>query len=108
MYLKNIIACLAITAISIPVFSQKDTLPAPNATKSTANYSNVIGWKDGKMPIAPKGFAVSQFATGFQNPRWMYVTPNGDVLVAESNSNFTLIEKAGAVIKGVNKSDAVS
>lgn len=105
MYVKNIIACLAITLISIPGFSQTDTLPPPGATKSTANYSNVIGWKDGNMPVAPKGFAVSQYATGFQNPRWMYVTPNGDVLVAESNSNFTLIEKAGAIIKGVNKSD---
>lgn len=105
MFLKNIIACLAVTSISIPLFSQKDTLPLPGATKSTANYSNVIGWKDGKMPVAPKGFAVSRYATGFQNPRWMYVTPNGDVMVAESNSNFTLIEKAGAIIKGVNKSD---
>jgi glucose/arabinose dehydrogenase len=105
MYVKNIIAVLAITAISIPAFSQKDTLPKPNATKSVANYSNVIGWQNGNMPIAPKGFVVSQYATGFQNPRWMYLAPNGDVLVAESNSNFTLIEKAGAVIKGVSKSD---
>ena len=57
------------------------------------------------MPVAPKGFIVSQYAVGFKNPRWMYVAPNGDVLVAESNSNFTLVEKAGAIIKGVNKAD---
>lgn len=105
MYLRNIIATFAITALSNPVFSQKDTLPKPNATKSVANYSNVVGWKDGNMPVAPKGFVVTQYAADFQNPRWMYVAPNGDVLVAESNSNFTFIEKAGAVIKGVNKSD---
>lgn len=105
MYLKNMIACLALTAISIPVFSQKDTLPAPNATKSATNFSKVIGWKDGNVPIAPKGFTVSQYATGFQNPRWMYVTPNGDVLVAESNSNFKVLEKVGAVIMGANKAD---
>ncbi len=105
MYLKSTLVLLAVTSISISVFSQKDTLPAPNATKSVANYSKVIGWQDGKMPVAPKGFVVSQYAIGFQNPRWMYVTPNGDVLVAESNSNFTLVEKAGAILKGVNTAD---
>lgn len=96
---------MAIISISIPGYSQKDTLPAPNATKSVSNFSKVIGWEDGKMPVAPKGFIVSQYAVGFKNPRWMYVAPNGDVLVAESNSNFTLVEKAGAIIKGVNKAD---
>jgi glucose/arabinose dehydrogenase len=105
MYIKHMIACLAAAAISIPAFSQKDTLPPPNATKSATNFSKVTGWQDGNMPVAPKGFRVSQYATGFQNPRWMYVAPNGDVLVAESNSNYTLIEKAGAILKGVNKAD---
>ncbi len=105
MYLKHIIACLAITTIAIPVFSQKDTLPPPNATKSASNFSKVIGWKDGNMPVAPKGFSVSQYATGFQNPRWMYVAPNGDVLLAESNSNFKTIEKVGAVLKGAAKAE---
>jgi glucose/arabinose dehydrogenase len=35
----------------------------------------------------------------------MYVTPNGDILVAESNSNLKLIEKAGAIIMGASKAD---
>jgi len=105
MQLKYMIACLAITTIAIPAFSQKDTLPPPNATKSASNFSKVIGWKDGNMPIAPKGFSVSQYATGFQNPRWMYVAPNGDVLLAESNSNFKTIEKVGAVLKGASKAE---
>lgn len=105
MYVKNLVACMAITTFGIPAFSQKDTLPLPNATKSATNFSKVIGWQNGKMPVAPNGFAVSQYATGFQNPRWMYVTPNGDVLVAESNSNFKIIEKVGAVIKGASKAE---
>ncbi len=105
MLLKFIFSFLAITTIIIPIFSQKDTLPQPNATKSATNFSEVIGWKDGKKPLAPKGFAVSQYATGFQNPRWMYVTPNEDVLVAESNSNFNPIEKAGAFLTGASKAD---
>jgi glucose/arabinose dehydrogenase len=105
MQLKYMIACLAITTTAIPAFSQKDTLPPPNATKSASNFSKVIGWKDGNMPIAPRGFSVSQYATGFQNPRWMYVAPNGDVLLAESNSNFKTIEKVGAVLKGAGKAE---
>lgn len=94
---------LVLTVLSIPAFSQnakKATLPPPNATKSVMNFSKVIGWQNGRMPQAPKGFVVSRYADGFQNPRWMYVTPNGDVLVVESNSNFKILEKAGAVVLG--------
>lgn len=102
------IICMLI--ISLPVYAQhtKDTLPAPYATKSSMNFSKVIGWKGGKMPTAPKGFKVSRYADGFQNPRWMYVTPNGDVLVAETNSNYTLVQKAGAVVLGANRADDLS
>src|SRR6478736_4302513 len=89
------------------VCQNKDTLPPPNATKSVMNFSNVIGWED-KMPVAPPGFKVNKFATGFKNPRWLYVLSNGDVLVAESNSNFTFIQKAGAVVTGAAKSEDVS
>ncbi len=80
-------------------------LPEPYATKSTRNYSNVQGWKDGRTPIAPKGFTVTKYADDFENPRWMYVTPNGDVLVAESNSNHTLKEKIGGFFLGASKSN---
>lgn len=53
-------------------------LPAPYATKSVSNYSKVIGWKDGETPKAPEGFTVNKYADDFENPRWMYVLPNGD------------------------------
>ncbi len=91
----------------VSVHAQKaDTLPPPHATKSVINFSKVVGWgKDGRTPVAPAGFVVSRYADGFQNPRWMHVLPNGDVLVAESNSNFTLVEKAGAVITGASKAE---
>ncbi len=85
--------------------TSNDGLPAPYATKSVKNFSNVIGWKDNETPKAPKGFTVKKYAEGFENPRWMYVTPNGDVLVAESNSNHPLIERIGAVFIGANKSN---
>ena len=39
------------------------------------------------MPTVPAGFAVQRFAENLVNPRWLYVLPNGDVLVAESSTN---------------------
>src|SRR5215217_7143917 len=70
------------------IVPQPDTqqLPQPYATKSSVKFSNVIGWKDGKMPTVPQGFTVTKLADGLDNPRWIYVAPNGDILVAESNT----------------------
>ena len=73
-------------------------LPAPNATKSVQNFSEVIGWKDGKMPIAPNGFEVNKFAEGLEHPRWIYTADNGDIFVAESNTILKGILKVGAKI----------
>ena len=44
------------------------------------------GWPHGGAPTAAPGLAVKAFATGLDHPRWIYVLPNGDVLVAESNA----------------------
>ncbi|MBC8111693.1 MAG: sorbosone dehydrogenase family protein [Verrucomicrobia bacterium] len=87
---------------------QTNILPAPYATKSVMNFSNVIGWKKDETPKAPEGFTVTKFAEGFDNPRWMYVTPNGDILVVESNANHTVGEKVGGTIVGASKSNNLS
>ena len=36
-------------------------------------------------PLAAPGLRVTTFAQGLNHPRWLYVLPNGDVLVAETN-----------------------
>lgn len=61
-----------------------DSLPPPFATKSVRNMSDVIGWSEGKMPVAPAGFTVTKFADSLESPRWIYVADNGDIFVAES------------------------
>ncbi|NEU09662.1 sorbosone dehydrogenase family protein [Flavihumibacter sp. R14] len=61
-------------------------LPKPYATKSAVNNSRVIGWIEGKKPLAPAGFRVEKFADGFQNPRWIYEAPNGDLFVSEAST----------------------
>ncbi|WP_414707878.1 PQQ-dependent sugar dehydrogenase [Pseudomonas sp. UBA6562] len=62
-------------------------LPAPNKTLiPTVNIAPAIGWPDGGKPVAAKGTQVNAFAEGLDHPRWLYVLPNGDVLVAETNA----------------------
>jgi glucose/arabinose dehydrogenase len=61
------------------------TLPEPSESKRKS--SKVIGWPVGKTPVAPQGFVVTKYADGLNNPRWMYVTPNGDILVSQSKTN---------------------
>jgi glucose/arabinose dehydrogenase len=59
-------------------------LAAPSPSESAVNFSRVIGWPQGQSPNASEGFTVSRFAEGLIHPRWAYVLPNGDVLIAES------------------------
>ena len=62
-------------------------LPAPNKTLlPTVNIAPARGWAAGAKPKAPEGTAVAAFASGLDHPRWLYVLPNGDVLVAETNA----------------------
>jgi len=42
-------------------------------------------------PEVPPGFRVSIFATGLVGPRWLAVSPNGDVFVAESAAGQVLV-----------------
>jgi glucose/arabinose dehydrogenase len=65
----------------------RPTLPPPNQTLiPTVNIAPAKGWPAGATPLAAAGLAVSAYASGLDHPRWLYVLPNGDVLVAESNS----------------------
>ena len=61
-------------------------LPSPYATESVSNRVKVVNWPAGKTPTAPAGFAVAEYAGQMKSPRWIYVAPNGDVLVAESST----------------------
>ncbi|WP_374979383.1 sorbosone dehydrogenase family protein [Pseudomonas solani] len=86
------------------------TLPPPNKTLlPTVNVAPAKGWAEGGQPTATAGTEVKAFAAGLDHPRWLYLLPNGDVLVAESNApasgeGFSLkgwiagkvMEKAGA------------
>ncbi|MCK8668874.1 sorbosone dehydrogenase family protein [Pseudomonas azerbaijanoccidens] len=62
-------------------------LPEPNKTLfPTMNIAPAIGWPDGAKPVSASGTRVAAFAENLDHPRWLYVLPNGDVLVAETNA----------------------
>ena len=65
----------------VPVLST----PRPQ-TIPTINIAHVARWPDDAAPTAPAGLTVQRFATDLDHPRNLYVLPNGDVLVAETNS----------------------
>lgn len=94
-------------ADTISTKSDSVVLPQPYATKSVQKFSKVIGWQQGKMPVAPQGFTVSAYATGLVNPRNVYVAANGDVFVAESNTELSGIKKIAADISGITKSQRI-
>src|SRR5687767_6084837 len=62
-------------------------LPAPKTPLiATVNIAPAVGWPADVVPTAAPGTRVVAFASGLDHPRWVYVLPNGDVLVAESNA----------------------
>jgi glucose/arabinose dehydrogenase len=62
-------------------------LPTPDQRLiPVINVANATGWENGEKPVAAEGMEVTAFASELDHPRWVYVLPNGDVLVAESNA----------------------
>jgi len=63
------------------------TLPAPDRRLiPTVHTAAAKGWAAGETPRPAPGMHVNAFASGLDHPRWIYVLPNGDALVAETNA----------------------
>lgn len=86
------------------ISNQNVKLPAPYTTQSTHSFCKVIGWPSGKMPVAPAGFKVNLFADSLDNPRNIYVGPNGDIFVSQANTELSFFKRLGANIIGIGKS----
>ena len=62
-------------------------LPAPRKSLiPVVKVAKAEGWTTGTKPVAAPDLYVSQLAANLVHPRWLYVLPNGDVLVAETNA----------------------
>jgi len=94
-------------------------LPPPDeALLPTVKVSPATGWPGSATPTPAQGLRVQAFAKDLEHPRWLYVLPNGDVLVAETNRPPTedapsnpiravfmkqAFEKAGASVPSPNR-----
>jgi glucose/arabinose dehydrogenase len=105
-------AQLSVEAVTGP----KPQITAPRVEGiPTVRIAKVVGWSEGAKPVAAAGLGVGEFARDLDHPRWLYELPNGDVLVAESNSppreggGFTgwvmklLMSRAGAGVPSANR-----
>ena len=76
-------ARLSVAAVS---GRRPDITPPRSQVWPTFRIAKAVGWPQGRMPTPAPGLRVNAFATGLDHPRWLYRLPNGDVLVAESDS----------------------
>ena len=68
-------------------FGAQPNLPQPEQSMlPVLNWARAGSWPEGAAPAAAQGLSVKAFARGLKHPRWLYVLPNGDVLVAEAAS----------------------
>src|SRR6267143_5807030 len=78
------------TPARLPVSAQTGVGPViPRPHEAVIPVITVVtakGWPDDAMPVAGEGLTVRAFARGLDHPRWLYVLPNGDVLVSETNA----------------------
>ncbi|MFA9215917.1 MAG: sorbosone dehydrogenase family protein [Sphingomonadaceae bacterium] len=82
-----LLPALAQNAPYPPGFGPNPALPAPQSTLiPTVNVAPASHWAEAERPLVPPGFSISAYARGLDHPRWLYVLPNGDVLVAETNA----------------------
>lgn len=61
----------------------------PAAKKQTIPVMKIapaVRWADGQTPDAAPGFVATALVRDLDHPRWLYVLPNGDVLIAETNA----------------------
>ena len=80
-------------------FGSNPTLPTPvSRIIPTVNIAPARGWSADGKPVAASGLAVNAFFRDLDHPRWLYVLPNGDVLVAETNAPVRPDDRRG--IKG--------
>jgi glucose/arabinose dehydrogenase len=85
-------------------FGPNPVLPEPERSLiPTVNVAPADPWPKGAKPVAAAGLAVSAYASALAHPRWIYVLPNGDVLVAETNkpAKASAKEAESAGIKGM-------
>ena len=82
---KGLVATQPLSANQIQI--KVTDLPRPYATQSASKSPRVVSIPANASLNVPQGFAVNVFAEGLNRPRWLALTPSGDVLVTETPDN---------------------
>ncbi len=82
---KNIIPTASFSPTPIQI--NLNNLPEPFATKSASKPPRVLPIPNNPTLQVPEGFTVNVFAEDLDAPRWLALTPSGDVLVTETRKN---------------------
>lgn len=69
----------------LATFGAKPKIETSTERIPTVNIADPVAWGSAR-PVAAQGLKVQAFADNLDHPRWLYQLPNGDILVAESNS----------------------
>jgi glucose/arabinose dehydrogenase len=78
-------------------------LPAPFHTPSANNRPNVVSRPDGAQLTVPAGFAIEEYASGFERPRYMLAGPSGEILLSDSTNQGSVY-----VLKGKERKKILS
>ena len=70
-----------------PIRIALNQLPPPYASESASKSPDVVSIPQNPVLRVPSGFVVNVFAEGLDRPRWLALTPDGDVLVTETRQN---------------------
>ena len=70
-----------------PIRINLEDLPPPFHSESASKPPQVIPIPNNPVLNVPPGFKVNIFAENLDNPRWLALTPDGDVLVTETKQN---------------------
>ncbi|MGR4863491.1 PQQ-dependent sugar dehydrogenase [Caulobacter sp. LARHSG274] len=97
--LSRVLLILAPAALALSACGGGPALPpeqgyGPNPTLPAAQkqllpvmkIAPAVGWAEGQTPEAAPGFVATALVRDLEHPRWLYVLPNGDLLVAETNA----------------------
>jgi glucose/arabinose dehydrogenase len=98
----------AVGELYLPATDSSGDIDLTNFLNITLNYSNVVGWPNDKMPVAPEGFTVTKFAGDLISPRNIYTAPNGDVFAAEANKEVSGFQRIQAWYTGDGKSRRIT
>ncbi|MGA7853072.1 MAG: sorbosone dehydrogenase family protein [Candidatus Acidiferrales bacterium] len=94
-YWKRIIALLALLAAGPALFLLLNVggwrARVAAAIGSVYNWPVVVPPPANFQPQVPPGFKASVFASGFEQPRWLAIAPNGDVFVADSGAGEIIV-----------------